>query len=110
MYILYETYCMHKVIFRSLSPLCDMYELKSVCYYFSRDCVTPANSPETQVYSKFSPSLFVTLQINQIKLKFFFLSVSSMDNPDNEIVLYLMLRAVDRFHKQHGRYPGKNSN
>lgn len=29
-----------------------------------------------------------------------------MDNPDNEIVLYLMLRAVDRFHKQHGRYPG----
>ena len=40
----------------------------------------------------------------------FFLSVSSMDNPDNEIVLYLMLRAVDRFHKQHGRYPGKDSN
>lgn len=32
-----------------------------------------------------------------------------MDSPDNEIVLYLMLRAVDRFHKQHGRYPGKNS-
>ena len=40
----------------------------------------------------------------------FFLLVSSMDNPDNEIVLYLMLRAVDRFHKQHGRYPGKDSN
>ncbi|KAK1330478.1 hypothetical protein QTO34_010667 [Cnephaeus nilssonii] len=32
--------------------------------------------------------------------------ISSMDSPDNEIVLYLMLRAVDRFHKQHGRYPG----
>ncbi|XP_021076512.1 NEDD8-activating enzyme E1 regulatory subunit [Mus pahari] len=32
--------------------------------------------------------------------------ISSMDNPDNEIVLYLMLRAVERFHKQHGRYPG----
>ncbi|XP_064130011.1 NEDD8-activating enzyme E1 regulatory subunit isoform X1 [Loxodonta africana] len=32
--------------------------------------------------------------------------ISSMDNPDSEIVLYLMLRAVDRFHKQHGRYPG----
>ncbi|XP_048211373.1 NEDD8-activating enzyme E1 regulatory subunit [Perognathus longimembris pacificus] len=32
--------------------------------------------------------------------------ISNMDNPDNEIVLYLMLRAVDRFHKQHGRYPG----
>ncbi|XP_040265216.1 NEDD8-activating enzyme E1 regulatory subunit [Bufo bufo] len=32
--------------------------------------------------------------------------VSFMENPDNEIVLYLMLRAVDRFHKQHGRYPG----
>lgn len=29
-----------------------------------------------------------------------------MDNPDSEIVLYLMLRAVDRFYKQHGRYPG----
>ncbi|KAM8947650.1 NEDD8-activating enzyme E1 regulatory subunit [Pelodytes ibericus] len=32
--------------------------------------------------------------------------VSFMENPDNEIVLYLMLRAVDRFQKQHGRYPG----
>ncbi|XP_025065255.1 NEDD8-activating enzyme E1 regulatory subunit isoform X2 [Alligator sinensis] len=32
--------------------------------------------------------------------------ISNMDNPDSEIVLYLMLRAVDRFHKQHGRYPG----
>ncbi|XP_018421951.1 PREDICTED: NEDD8-activating enzyme E1 regulatory subunit isoform X2 [Nanorana parkeri] len=32
--------------------------------------------------------------------------VSLMENPDNEIVFYLMLRAVDRFHKQHGRYPG----
>ncbi|XP_062442883.1 NEDD8-activating enzyme E1 regulatory subunit isoform X2 [Rhea pennata] len=32
--------------------------------------------------------------------------ISNMDNPDNEIVLYLMLRAVDRFYKQHGRYPG----
>ncbi|XP_074059097.1 NEDD8-activating enzyme E1 regulatory subunit [Macrotis lagotis] len=31
---------------------------------------------------------------------------SSMDNPDSEIVLYLMLRAVDRFQKQYGRYPG----
>lgn len=30
-----------------------------------------------------------------------------MDNPDNEMVLYLMLRAVDRFFKHHGRYPGK---
>ncbi|XP_053305125.1 NEDD8-activating enzyme E1 regulatory subunit [Spea bombifrons] len=32
--------------------------------------------------------------------------VSFMENADNEIVLYLMLRAVDRFQKQHGRYPG----
>ncbi|XP_063266591.1 NEDD8-activating enzyme E1 regulatory subunit isoform X1 [Prinia subflava] len=32
--------------------------------------------------------------------------ISHMDNPDSEIVLYLMLRAVDRFYKQHGRYPG----
>ncbi|XP_040185601.1 NEDD8-activating enzyme E1 regulatory subunit isoform X2 [Rana temporaria] len=32
--------------------------------------------------------------------------VSFMENPDNEIVFYLMLRAVDRFYKQHGRYPG----
>ncbi|XP_069509303.1 NEDD8-activating enzyme E1 regulatory subunit isoform X2 [Ambystoma mexicanum] len=31
---------------------------------------------------------------------------SWMDNPDSEIVLYLMLRAVDRFQKLHGRYPG----
>ncbi|RMC08977.1 hypothetical protein DUI87_13974 [Hirundo rustica rustica] len=29
------------------------------------------------------------------------------DNPDSEIVLYLMLRAVDRFYKQHGRYQVK---
>uniref|UniRef100_A0A8B9SZI5 NEDD8-activating enzyme E1 regulatory subunit n=1 Tax=Anas platyrhynchos TaxID=8839 RepID=A0A8B9SZI5_ANAPL len=32
--------------------------------------------------------------------------ISNMDNPDSEVVLYLMLRAVDRFYKQHGRYPG----
>uniref|UniRef100_A0A8D0G203 NEDD8-activating enzyme E1 regulatory subunit n=1 Tax=Sphenodon punctatus TaxID=8508 RepID=A0A8D0G203_SPHPU len=32
--------------------------------------------------------------------------ISQMDNPDSEIVLYLMLRAVDRFYKQNGRYPG----
>uniref|UniRef100_A0A803VBD1 NEDD8-activating enzyme E1 regulatory subunit n=1 Tax=Ficedula albicollis TaxID=59894 RepID=A0A803VBD1_FICAL len=32
--------------------------------------------------------------------------ISHMDNPDSEIVLYLMLRAVNRFYKQHGRYPG----
>ncbi|KAM8983083.1 NEDD8-activating enzyme E1 regulatory subunit isoform 1-T1 [Ara ararauna] len=32
--------------------------------------------------------------------------ISHMDNPDSEIVLYLMLRAVDRFYKQYGRYPG----
>ncbi|KAM4614145.1 NEDD8-activating enzyme E1 regulatory subunit isoform 2-T2 [Discoglossus pictus] len=31
---------------------------------------------------------------------------SFMDNPDSEMALYLMLRAVDRFQKQHGRYPG----
>ncbi|XP_053560129.1 NEDD8-activating enzyme E1 regulatory subunit isoform X2 [Bombina bombina] len=31
---------------------------------------------------------------------------SYMDNPDSEMALYLMLRAVDRFQKQHGRYPG----
>uniref|UniRef100_A0A667X0M2 NEDD8-activating enzyme E1 regulatory subunit n=1 Tax=Myripristis murdjan TaxID=586833 RepID=A0A667X0M2_9TELE len=27
-------------------------------------------------------------------------------NPDSEMVLYLMLRAVDRFYQQHSRYPG----
>uniref|UniRef100_A0A8C8E687 NEDD8-activating enzyme E1 regulatory subunit n=1 Tax=Otus sunia TaxID=257818 RepID=A0A8C8E687_9STRI len=32
--------------------------------------------------------------------------ISQMDNPDSEVVLYLMLRTVDRFYKQHGRYPG----
>lgn len=29
-----------------------------------------------------------------------------MDNPDSEMVFYLMLRAVDRFYQQHSRYPG----
>ncbi|XP_015279753.1 PREDICTED: NEDD8-activating enzyme E1 regulatory subunit [Gekko japonicus] len=32
--------------------------------------------------------------------------ISHVDNPDSEMVLYLMLRAVDRFFKHHGRYPG----
>ncbi|XP_043937851.1 NEDD8-activating enzyme E1 regulatory subunit [Protopterus annectens] len=31
---------------------------------------------------------------------------SCMDNPDSEMVLYIMLRGVDRFYQQHGRYPG----
>uniref|UniRef100_A0A3P9MCI0 NEDD8-activating enzyme E1 regulatory subunit n=1 Tax=Oryzias latipes TaxID=8090 RepID=A0A3P9MCI0_ORYLA len=31
---------------------------------------------------------------------------SYMDNPDSEMVFYLMLRAVDRFYQQHSRYPG----
>ncbi|KAK3510226.1 hypothetical protein QTP70_030449 [Hemibagrus guttatus] len=31
---------------------------------------------------------------------------SCMDNPDSEMVLYLMLRSVDRFYQQHSRYPG----
>ncbi|TNN80482.1 NEDD8-activating enzyme E1 regulatory subunit [Liparis tanakae] len=31
---------------------------------------------------------------------------SSMDNPDSEMVFYLMLRSVDRFYQQHSRYPG----
>uniref|UniRef100_A0A8C9VJF8 NEDD8-activating enzyme E1 regulatory subunit n=1 Tax=Scleropages formosus TaxID=113540 RepID=A0A8C9VJF8_SCLFO len=31
---------------------------------------------------------------------------SCMDNPDSEMVLYLMLRSVDRFFQQHSRYPG----
>lgn len=29
-----------------------------------------------------------------------------MDNPDSEMVFYLMLRAVDRFYQQHSRNPG----
>lgn len=33
-------------------------------------------------------------------------SASCMDNPDSEMVFYLMLRAVDRFYQQHSRYPG----
>uniref|UniRef100_A0A8V0XWP7 NEDD8-activating enzyme E1 regulatory subunit n=1 Tax=Gallus gallus TaxID=9031 RepID=A0A8V0XWP7_CHICK len=41
--------------------------------------------------------------ISERELKLLF---SNMDNPDSEVVLYLMLRAVDRFYKQHGRYPG----
>uniref|UniRef100_A0AAY5K7B5 NEDD8-activating enzyme E1 regulatory subunit n=1 Tax=Esox lucius TaxID=8010 RepID=A0AAY5K7B5_ESOLU len=31
---------------------------------------------------------------------------SSMDGADGEMVLYLMLRSVDRFYQQHSRYPG----
>uniref|UniRef100_A0A3Q2YZE7 NEDD8-activating enzyme E1 regulatory subunit n=1 Tax=Hippocampus comes TaxID=109280 RepID=A0A3Q2YZE7_HIPCM len=31
---------------------------------------------------------------------------SCMDNPDSEMVFYLMLRAIDRFYQQHSRYPG----
>uniref|UniRef100_A0A4W4FLX4 NEDD8-activating enzyme E1 regulatory subunit n=1 Tax=Electrophorus electricus TaxID=8005 RepID=A0A4W4FLX4_ELEEL len=31
---------------------------------------------------------------------------SCMDNPDSEMVLYLMLRSVDCFYQQHSRYPG----
>ncbi|XP_061526140.1 NEDD8-activating enzyme E1 regulatory subunit [Phycodurus eques] len=31
---------------------------------------------------------------------------SCMDNPDSEMVFYLMLRAVDRFYQQYSRYPG----
>lgn len=31
---------------------------------------------------------------------------SCMDSPDSEMVLYLMLRSVDRFYQQHSRYPG----
>ena len=30
----------------------------------------------------------------------------NLENPDSEIVLYVLLRAVDRFHKQYNRYPG----
>ncbi|XP_019628819.1 PREDICTED: NEDD8-activating enzyme E1 regulatory subunit-like [Branchiostoma belcheri] len=29
-----------------------------------------------------------------------------LENPDSEIALYIMLRAVDRFQQQYGRYPG----
>ena len=32
--------------------------------------------------------------------------ISSMDNPDNEMALYLLLQAMDRVHEQHARYPG----
>ncbi|XP_062327622.1 NEDD8-activating enzyme E1 regulatory subunit [Osmerus eperlanus] len=31
---------------------------------------------------------------------------SCMDSSDSEMVLYLMLRSVDRFYQQHSRYPG----
>ncbi len=32
-----------------------------------------------------------------------------MDSTDSEMVLYLMLRSVDRFYQQHSRYPGQKS-
>ncbi|XP_069758129.1 NEDD8-activating enzyme E1 regulatory subunit isoform X3 [Narcine bancroftii] len=35
---------------------------------------------------------------------------SCMENLDSEMVLYIMLRAVDCFHRQHGRYPGVHNN
>jgi len=31
---------------------------------------------------------------------------SQLSEPDSNIVWYIVLRAVDRFHKQHNRYPG----
>uniref|UniRef100_A0A8C1BRG7 NEDD8-activating enzyme E1 regulatory subunit n=1 Tax=Cyprinus carpio carpio TaxID=630221 RepID=A0A8C1BRG7_CYPCA len=31
---------------------------------------------------------------------------SCMDSTDSEMVLYLMLRSIDRFYQQHSRYPG----
>ena len=41
-------------------------------------------------------------------LSFSVSSASCMDSPDSEMVLYLMLRSVDRFYQQHSRYPGEN--
>ncbi|XP_067905163.1 NEDD8-activating enzyme E1 regulatory subunit [Heterodontus francisci] len=35
---------------------------------------------------------------------------SCMENLDSEMVLYIMLRAVNCFHRQHGRYPGVYNN
>lgn len=35
---------------------------------------------------------------------------SCMENLDSEMVLYIMLRAVEYFHRQHGRYPGVYNN
>uniref|UniRef100_T1JKN5 NEDD8-activating enzyme E1 regulatory subunit n=1 Tax=Strigamia maritima TaxID=126957 RepID=T1JKN5_STRMM len=32
--------------------------------------------------------------------------VMHLDNPDSEIVFYVLLRAVDRFHLEYSRYPG----
>ena len=40
------------------------------------------------------------------KFSFFFLSAMNLENPDSEIVFYVLLRAVDRFYKQYNRYPG----
>uniref|UniRef100_A0A674MC86 NEDD8-activating enzyme E1 regulatory subunit n=1 Tax=Takifugu rubripes TaxID=31033 RepID=A0A674MC86_TAKRU len=31
---------------------------------------------------------------------------SCMDNPDSEMVFYLMLRSIDRFYQQHSHFPG----
>ncbi|XP_070575190.1 NEDD8-activating enzyme E1 regulatory subunit-like [Ptychodera flava] len=31
---------------------------------------------------------------------------TNLENPDNEIVFYILLRAVDRFYSQYSRYPG----
>uniref|UniRef100_A0A803VAD6 NEDD8-activating enzyme E1 regulatory subunit n=1 Tax=Ficedula albicollis TaxID=59894 RepID=A0A803VAD6_FICAL len=62
-----------------------------------------------QSLGKVSANLWLFFQWKEVSVKYLlYLNqfVSHMDNPDSEIVLYLMLRAVNRFYKQHGRYPG----
>ncbi|XP_029112104.1 NEDD8-activating enzyme E1 regulatory subunit isoform X1 [Scleropages formosus] len=44
--------------------------------------------------------------VNKDEIRPFVSTASCMDNPDSEMVLYLMLRSVDRFFQQHSRYPG----
>lgn len=51
--------------------------------------------------------LFSLLNVKHVPLITIIVSSAScMDNPDSEMVFYLMLRAVDRFYQQHSRYPG----
>ena len=37
----------------------------------------------------------------------FFLLVGYLDDPDSDVVFYILLKAVDRFYTQYHRYPGK---
>lgn len=34
----------------------------------------------------------------------------NLENPDSEMAIYVLLRAVDKFHSQYNRFPGEYDN